>query len=558
MYLSMFQKGHEISTYRLVWGWIAEGFIPGEVGMTLREQGERYLSDLISRGFLVAIKVDVGGKALSCRLSNDEVHRSIASLSAEENYVTIVDGQQVTQLPQSVHRLSIQGNNTPSTQVPLSRVSSLVVCGHANPFHQETGGTDSFLSLSKFENLSVLDLGGCASLKNDHLKGIENLLLLKCLVLGGDCISNIPRQIGSLVFLQTLDLRASRVKELPESIASARKLECLLVNRHTKIPDAVGKMKAVEVLGDINISRKKLLEELRNLPALRVLKIVIWSWDDIYEKELLIYLGSLGSQKIQSLSIFICCSLDFLEELDTGRTPNKHLQELEIRHSTFVNLPKWISSLTKLSSLSIEVHKLSQEIIEMLGKLDTLGSLFLTSKHAPKGNFRNGFINLTSFHFASSALGMIFVPGGMLKLERLHLSFQASLTKDFSQDFDFGLENLSSLKHIHVEIICYNATSRVVQDIKKAIIRAIHRNRSGGAELVINEVRKEDMEKNEDGQVLHFTQNNSSFHKFLLLLFSKKSMFSSSCLHHFSFNTSTTANQYMPFLHQTMYVYAAS
>uniref|UniRef100_A0ACD5Z3U2 Uncharacterized protein n=1 Tax=Avena sativa TaxID=4498 RepID=A0ACD5Z3U2_AVESA len=500
MYLSMFQKGQEISTDRLVWGWIAEGFIPGDVEMTLREQGESYLSDLISRGFLVAIKIDAGGKARSCRLPDDEVHRSITSLSAEENSVTIVDGQQVTPLPTSVRRLSIQGNNPLSPQVPLSRVRSLVVSGDANTFHQETGGINLFPSLTEFEHLSVLDLGGCASLKNDHLKSIDSMLLLKYLVLGGDCITDIPRKIGSLVFLQTLDLRATRVKELPESIAWARKLECLLVNRHTKIPDVVGKMKSLQVLGDINISRGKLLDELGNLPALRVLRIVIWSWDGTYDKELFRYLGSLSSQKIQSLSIFICCSLDFLEKLDAEPTPNQHLQEFEIRHSTFVHLPKWISSLTKLSSLSIEVHKLSQPIIEMLGELDTLRSLFLTSKFAPEGNFRNGFKNLTSFRFVSSALGMIFVLGGMLNLERLHLSFQASLTKDLSQDFDFGLENLSSLKHIHVEIICFNASSGLVQDIKKAITRAIQRNRSGGAELVIDEVRTEDMEKNEDGK----------------------------------------------------------
>lgn len=490
LYLSMFQKGYEIIVDRLIWGWIAEGFIPEHAGTTVQQLGEEYFSELMERKLIEAVEVDAGGKALSCRV-NDTGHDLIVSLSTEESSVTIFNGRQGRPLPQTVGRLAIRGNNLDlPTQVRLSSVRSLVVSGDANLFSEESSGTKLMSSFSKFENLRVLELGGCDSLQSDHLKGIGSLHLLRYLVIGGNCITDVPKDIGYLVFLQTLDLRATSVKELPGSIVHAKQLKCLRVNRHTKMPHGIGKMKALEELGDMNISNPNLLKELCELTDLRVLRIVIWSWDDSYDDALLSYLGSLSRQNIKSLSILTCCSLHVLDDLDAGQTPPS-LKKLEIRHSAFLSLPGWICSLERLSSLSIEVYKLSQEIIDILGRLQNLLVLSLTSKHVPEGNFNDGFRNLTCFHFLSNAVGRIFGPGAMLNLKRLDLSFQASHTKDVFHGFDFGLENLSSLEHLSIEIICFNANLRVVEDAKDAIRRAIYRGRSRGANLVINRVRED-------------------------------------------------------------------
>ncbi|XP_062201014.1 disease resistance protein RGA5-like [Phragmites australis] len=498
LYLSMFQKGYEISGERLVCCWIAEDFIPETGGQSLQEVGECYLNELINRNLIEPVDVGAGGKILSCRV-HDLVHQLIISLSTEDNFVTILDGCQGISLPHRVWRLSIHGNSIQHSLSPmrLSHVRSLVVSGDTMP------------SLSDFHGLRVLDLGGCDSLQDDHLKGIEKSLLLKYLAIGGKRITGIPKQIASLKLLQTLDLRASCLKELPESVFQVRHLQRLWVKSDMKIPVGIAKMEALQELGDINISKPELLKELRNLTKLRVLRIAIWSWNESlknndeslmsYDEQLLEYLRSLvqSRQSIQSLFISTCCSLDFLNQLGAQWSPPS-LEKLEIQHSIFYTSPGWMCSLQNLSSLSIEIDKLSQEIVDILGKLHNLCFLSLTSKYAAEGKFgvcTDGFQKLTSFYLASNAMGKIFAPesAAMKMLKRVKLSFQASRTKDVNQGFDFGLEDLCSLKHVDIEIICFNVSRRVVENAEAAIREALSRGCSRYPNLEIRRVREESM-----------------------------------------------------------------
>ncbi|WVZ82782.1 hypothetical protein U9M48_030009 [Paspalum notatum var. saurae] len=537
LYLSMFPKGCEIRGEHLVFLWIAEGFIQETQGETLQEVGQSYVKELIKRKFIKSLEVDAEGKALSCSVY-DMVHDLIISKSREQNFVTVIDGRQSIYLPERVHHLSIQGNSSeqPLLQVPWPDVRTLMVYSDANLMP----------SLSSFRELRALDLGGCDSLQYDHLKGIENSFLLKYLVIGGSCITGLPKEIASLKLLQTLDLRASGLKELSESIVLVRHLERLYVNSHMKIPEWIGKMEALKELGDINISKPELLKELHKLTKLRVLRMAIWTWDDSYNEALLEYLCSLvqesreasGSvreptnrpllsrfnllksglfagtqtnplatqlawnQNIKSLSILTCCSLHFLDKLDAKWAP-PGLQSLEIRESSFLALPKWIASLHNLSSLTIEVYKLSQEMVDILGKLQSLCSLSLTSKHAPEGKFGmvpDGFKNLTSFNFATNAMGQLFAsePKAMQILKRLQLSFKALQTEDINQGFSFGIENLCSLEHVRVEIVCFNTTRCVVENAEAAIQEAISMGRSRCPNLEIRRVRDGDMIESEE------------------------------------------------------------
>ncbi|CAO1940491.1 unnamed protein product [Urochloa humidicola] len=496
LYLSMFPRGNEISGEHLVWLWIAEGFIQEIQGETLQEVGESYLNELIKRKFIKSVDVDAEGKALSCSVY-DKVYDLIISKSTEQNFATVVDSRHGRCLPDMVHRLSIQGNSSEQTplQGPLSDVRTLVVYSNAKvmPF------------LSKFQELRALDLGGCDWLQNDHLVGIENSFLLKYLVIGGKCITGLPKEIARLKLLQTLDLKASGLKELPESIVLVRNLERLFVNSHIKIPDWIGRMEALQELADINISKPELLKELCKLTKLRVLRIEIWTWDESYNEELLDFLRLLVKdrlQNIRNLSIRTCCSLHFMGKLDAKWAP-PGLQKLQIRDSTFFNLPGWIGSLQNLSSLTVEVNKLSQEMVDILGKLQSLCSLSLTSNHAPEGKFGivpGGFKNLTSLRFAANAMGKIFAaePKSMQTLKRLQLWFKALQTENINQGFNFGMEDLCSLENICIEIVCFNASRRVVENAEAAIREAISRGRSRRPNLEMRRIWEGEIIESED------------------------------------------------------------
>ena len=121
----------------------------------------------------------------------------------------------------------------------------------------------------------------------------------------------------------------------------------------------------------------------------------------------------------------------------------------------------------------------------MLGKLPTLHSLSLTSKQVPEGYFfidSSRFKNLASLKFASNAMpqNMFAAPQGevTLQLKRLTLLFQASRTQHVNKDFSFGLENLCFLEHVRVEIICFNASNRMMNDAEAAIWEAVSKDHS--------------------------------------------------------------------------------
>ena len=89
----MFPKGYEISAERLVWAWIAQGFIketPGQQDLQKQEVGKSYLSDLINRKMIEAVEVDADGMTLLCR-AYDLLHDLIVTNSTEENFVAILN-----------------------------------------------------------------------------------------------------------------------------------------------------------------------------------------------------------------------------------------------------------------------------------------------------------------------------------------------------------------------------------------------------------------------------------------------------------------------------------
>ena len=102
------------------------------------------------------------------------------------------------------------------------------------------------IDVSRFPNLTVLDLGGCEILRLVH--GITSLTQLKRLNLGGTQLDKVPdlgrmtklqhlslwnlpikhvEGLENLLGLHTLDLSGTKIKQLPESIRGMRRLERL-------------------------------------------------------------------------------------------------------------------------------------------------------------------------------------------------------------------------------------------------------------------------------------------------------------------------------------------
>jgi len=107
----MFPEDYEIPSDDLVRLWIAEGFIDEKQGSNLYDLGESYFNELINRSMIQPIYEN--GSPRGCRV-HDMILDLIISLSAQENFVTILEGPCHISTACKIRRLSLRGSKSDS------------------------------------------------------------------------------------------------------------------------------------------------------------------------------------------------------------------------------------------------------------------------------------------------------------------------------------------------------------------------------------------------------------------------------------------------------------
>uniref|UniRef100_K3ZDG9 AAA+ ATPase domain-containing protein n=1 Tax=Setaria italica TaxID=4555 RepID=K3ZDG9_SETIT len=312
LYLSIFPEDCKISKEKLIWRWIAEGFIPDVIGQTLDQIGDNYFNDLINRSLIQPIDIMYDGTARACRI-HDMVLDLIISLCTEQNFVTVVDEQVYKWSTNKIRRLSL---------------------------------------LSSF-------------LENDVLQEIMN----KCsqyLEIGCPSITELPEKIGDLQYLQTLDIQGSKIEKLPPTIGNLKHLVRLLVDFNIELPDEIGDLQALRMLSHaFSYDSVKFLEQLRRLINLRVLLIRLHDSNELGYHGKAKYQHGLQSLEIDSndystskLMDLLCCDAPFLRKL--------------CNKSYISRLPQGMQSLVNLAHLDIRITCIKQEDLCILGAIPTL------------------------------------------------------------------------------------------------------------------------------------------------------------------------------------------
>ena len=113
-----------------------------------------------------------------------------------------------------------------------------------------------------------------------------------------------------------------------------------------------------------------------------------------------------------------------------------------------------------------------------LGDLQSLLFLWISSSAVkPKGGViisSDGFHCLKEFYFSCREIdtGLTFEPGAMAMLEKLRVPFNAHGVCSLHGVLNFGIQQLSSLKHLQVEIVCHGARLKEVKALEEAVKNA--------------------------------------------------------------------------------------
>ncbi|RLN04244.1 hypothetical protein C2845_PM13G21750 [Panicum miliaceum] len=461
--LSTFPEDCEIRRERLIWRWMAEGFLHGKNSNSLFELGESYFVELINRSMILPVDVDGQGQARACRM-HDMVLDLICSLSREENFVNISSGVEESAFWHSkIRRLSLQENIRANMNI-----------GQLRSFTIFSSAINSMPSISCFHVVRVLDLEGCDLRGCGHLnlRYIGNLIHLRYLGLRHTFVDGLPENIGGLHFLQTLDLSRTLIEEVPSSIIQLRQLMCLSVNYNTRLPNGLRNMKSLEVLETLRVDEHStnIVEDLGHLFQLRVVHIDfnLQRWEGLRESMGKALMESLNNlQKIQSLEI-----TDFSGEdnhMKEGWVPPPRLRRFVMW--TASSLSAWINpaSLLLLSYLDIEVDKIGGDDIQILGMLPSLRHLWLgASGHIQELPVEERVCKFFNFVTVPS----IFPQGAMPKVEHLEFCIRS---RHFFTDGDLELNDLDmghipSLERVVVHLHSERADSKEeVMEVEKRL-----------------------------------------------------------------------------------------
>ncbi|XP_073356914.1 disease resistance protein Pik-2-like isoform X2 [Aegilops tauschii subsp. strangulata] len=225
LYLSIFPEDHRIRWGRLMRRWIAEGYSRDMLGITAAELCRRYFDELLDRSMILPGEgIDqYKQKINSCQL-HDMIREICVSKAREENLVFTLEERCCLSKTQGAIRHLVIGSNWKrdkdvlESMLDLSHVRSLTVFGEWRSF---------FIS-ENMRFVRVLDLEDTLGFRDHHLDQIGQLRHLKYLSFRGCCnIFCLPNSFGNLRHLETLDVRGTRISELPTIITDLRKLQNL-------------------------------------------------------------------------------------------------------------------------------------------------------------------------------------------------------------------------------------------------------------------------------------------------------------------------------------------
>ncbi|XP_074287860.1 uncharacterized protein LOC141613018 [Silene latifolia] len=263
-YCALFPKDFRINKEKLIRLWMAQGYIvPLDVGQSLEDAGEEYISILLRRCFFQDVEKNEIGGVESFKI-HDLIH-DVAQKVAGKSVVAVSSTQTI--FGDEAHHLFHIGSKCKGNIFSKCRIRSYVRDGYEINFPvAELVENWKFLRTLDLHDLDI------EALPNS----IGKLMHLRYLDLSDNRrLMTLPDSVTKLYNLRTLDLkRCENLKELPKGLAKLANLRHLDISgcnlRH--MPSGLDKMNCLCVLTNFVVGRACSIGELENILALKNLR----------------------------------------------------------------------------------------------------------------------------------------------------------------------------------------------------------------------------------------------------------------------------------------------
>ncbi|XP_042479393.1 disease resistance RPP8-like protein 3 [Macadamia integrifolia] len=380
LYWSLFPEDYEIRRSRLIWLWVAEGFIQPRGCLMIEDVAEDYLEELIQRSIIQATIRSYDGRVTFLRI-HDLIRDLAISEAKQERFLEVVGSDSSISL-NKLRRLSIiqstsggtydSATNALNQGTKTNRPRSLLC--FSRDVARNLWMKKSFCGAMKL--LRVLDLQDVhlSSIPRRLLEQVGNLILLKYLSLRSTDMKQLPSSIGDLQNLQTMDLSYTDLTHLPVTVTKLQQLRNLVFSGY---------------LGHDPFSFDCPLDHMTNL---RTLMLYEGNWMSSLDK--LTNLRSLSINSARSLSPYREVLLNAIPKLNQLRgisltyfegreeplvLPTSFSDHLELYHISLygiIGIQDFPSNLTTLL-LRFQRGQQMDELMKNLKKLPKLRCLIL-------------------------------------------------------------------------------------------------------------------------------------------------------------------------------------
>ncbi|KAI8562601.1 hypothetical protein RHMOL_Rhmol03G0047300 [Rhododendron molle] len=347
-YCSLFQKDEFVDGKKLVYAWMAQGFVQCLDGAKeLEDIGEEYILELVRRFFLEPYD----GRTISrpggreYYKMHDLVH-DLAQCVAGNEYLTI-NGTITREIPDMVRHVSFDSSTYSEFPRPLVEDKKLRTIFYPRK-REPTFGSSVEIESESFRCLRLLE--GCTF--EDGISSLEKIGKLKLLrYLGFNGVGNLPKSLCKLLNLQYLDLSLSRAFEWPKDFGKLIDLRFLCLSTRLKRLPKKGfcRLTSLRTLIIFHCETLRSLDEgIEQLSCLRELAI------EHCHKLVSLPAGLMVLASLERLEINFCTRLNLSNDDDLKGLRN--LKKLKLGNLLkLVSLPKGLlDAAATLTHLEIE------------------------------------------------------------------------------------------------------------------------------------------------------------------------------------------------------------